>query len=61
MLDRDILINEFKLHFPYYIHFRTYTFGTSMNFLIPSALLIPLSIFYKDVHGIYKPQRLKCY
>ena len=41
MLDSDIVVNEFKLHSRYYIHFKTNTFGKGLKPLIfPVVLLL---------------------
>ena len=40
MLDCDIIVNKFKLHSCYYVHFQANTLGKGMNILIlPSYVL----------------------
>ena len=46
----DILLNEFELQSPYYVHFRTYVQGKGMKPLILPAIgyIVPILFYYKD-------------
>ena len=54
VLDCDIVVSDFELQSRYYVYFRFNTIKKGMNFLIPSAINLMVSVlfFYDDGFGI---------
>ena len=55
VLDCDVLVNEFDLQSCYYVHFRTNTFGISINPLIHGLMSRVLAIGPGDPSSIPGP------
>ena len=59
-VDSVIVIREFEIQSPYYVHFRTNTFGKGINPPFPLAMgyIVPLLSFYEDSFGIRFPTKV---
>ena len=58
-MDCNILVSELELRWRYYVHFRTNTFGKTME-TQRWIKIIPLMSFYKDRLGIELPDICLC-